>query len=254
MLKMLLLLIFISVSCAEVDLKSKKLDKTLKRRNLHEYNVSIGLANYFLPELPSWANFSMSGQCHRDSSVKYVDMNKLRRSYDLTYEHAIHIQLMFNYELNKLRANKYVTKVTFEQEEKLFYNVSQKVQENIKAFKVPRFKRVHLIWIDPLIETGRLKTVLNSTEMELGHPVFLSLCLSRLVMEKKLIELGLNGKNIRLISSELLSPYDDGNRQNYEYNLYINNLFSNDKELYFYVPKGMKRPFEVKGNFKIKSL
>jgi hypothetical protein len=242
----LITLLFILTSCGGQELS----DSALKRRSLKEYYVSSGEVNYFLPELPSWANYSSSGQCYLDKSVRYLNFEKLRRSLLLSYEEAVQMQMMFNYVLQKAGEKEHIETVDFKSEEKIFYDVTQKIQQKIRSFNTPKYSRLHVIWIDPFLgEKGALKKILSSKEMSLGHPILLSMCLSLRGLENYLRSNKMNNKNIRLISSEAFTPYDKNNEVNYQFNVNLDDLFKIKKKVYLYLKKGKSVPKEIKGHF-----
>lgn len=242
----LVCLLFLFTACSRQEIS----DSSLKRRSLKEYYVSSGEVNYFLPELPSWANFSSSGKCYRDKSVRYLNFEKLRRSLLLTYEEAMQMQLMFNYELQKAEEKEHIEIVDFKLEEKLFYDVTQKIQQKIRTFNTPNYSRVNIIWIDSFLgEKGALKKILSLKDMDLGHPILVSMCLSQRGLERYLKKSNLNNKNIRLLSSEIFTPYDHNNEINYQLNLNLDDLFKVKKKVYLYIKKGHSVPKEIKGHF-----
>ena len=67
-------------------------------------------------------------------------------------------------------------------EEKLFFQAQGAIDSKIFPFPVPRFKRVHLLWIDPaqssLPYRKALQRVLGSRAFYRGHPVLVSQCLN----------------------------------------------------------------------------
>ena len=218
---------------------------------MREYYMSSGEVNYFLPELPYWANYSNSGRCHLDKSVRYLNFEKLRRSLLLSYEEAMQMQLMFNHELQLAESKEHIKIVDFKSEEKMFYDISQKIQQNIRTFKVPKFSRIHVIWVDHFLASPQeLKKILNKKEMDQGHPVLLSMCLSYKGLENYLKQNKLDNKNIRIISSELFTPYNKNNEFNYQFNLNLDDLFRSKKNVYLYLKKGLEFPKEIKGHFK----
>ncbi len=238
--------LFILTSCGGQELS----DSALKRRSLKEYYISSGEVNYFLPELPSWANYSSAGKCYLDKSVRYLNFEKLRRSLLLSYEEAMQMQLMFNYELQKAGEKKHIETVDFKSEENIFYDVTQKIQQKIRTFNTPSYSRLNVIWIDPFLgEKGALKKILDLKEMSLGHPILLSMCLSQRGLENYLKGIKMNNKNIRLISSEAFTPYDQNNEINYQLNINLDDLFNIKKKVYLYFKKGNSVPKEIKGHF-----
>lgn len=73
-----------------------------KRRATEQYYTSSGVEKFFLSDIPEWLNYSKSGQCVRESSVRFVDYPKLMGQFSFSYEQAT----QFQYLLNKLRREK----------------------------------------------------------------------------------------------------------------------------------------------------
>lgn len=67
--------------------------------NISDYYINSGVGQYLLPPLPLWANFSVSGHCRKSHITYYVDLQKLRSSFNYSYADAV----QFNYLYNKLR-------------------------------------------------------------------------------------------------------------------------------------------------------
>ena len=142
--------------------------------------------------------------------------------------------------------------IPFQEEENLFYKVSDQIQAGIKSFKSPKFKRVHLVWIDAALaskkEESKLRSLVNSTNFSKGHPVFVSLCLSRSEVRNKLKSMGIIVPAARLITYEMFSPYLSlDNQLSPTKSLDFEKMFKKNQSLHFYSRWGM--PKEFIGNF-----
>lgn len=251
MIKGLLTFLAISVlaSCSMVVIEK---DHGMKRRNLSDYFVGSGVVRYFLPDLPSWANMSSTGRCERTFSARYMNFELLRNSFSFSYEQAVQFQLLFNVEGKKMKERVGASYIPFQEEENLFYKVSDQIQASIKPFKSPKFKRVHLVWIDPALasknEEVRLKSLVESSSFSKGHPVFVSLCLSRSDIRAKLKTMGVIIPAARLVTYEMFSPYLSLNNQlSPTKSLDFEKIFKKNQSLHFYSRWGM--PKEFIGNF-----
>lgn len=226
------------------------------RRNLGEYFISSGVVKHLLPELPSWANYSHSGQCRRNSSTRFLDYSTLRNSFSLSYSQASHFQHMFNIQnVKTLSTFKKADYIPFKEEETIFYSISDKVEAGVRSLILPKFNRVHLIWIDRALndknELSRLKKLLKKKVMQKGHPVFVSLCLAQHELEEFVKENGMQDLNARLIPFELFSPYDaENNELGINLQLNFDRIFRTDQSLHLFIPK-VQIPPEFIGNFKI---
>lgn len=225
-----------------------------ERRNLEEYFQSSGVVKYFLPDLPDWANSSVTGQCMRKTPVRYFNFKNLMESFSMDYEKSVQFQYMYNIESRKLKLDVSAEYLPLKEEEKTFYMVSDKIQADIYAFIAPKFKRINLIWIDPALRSdkdlGALKKLMRSSQMDLGHPVFVSLCLSSEEMA------AFSKRNrfrdgIRFIPHTMFSPFNE--EREISPNLYLNvsALFKPEQKIYLYIQKLIDRPREITGDLKL---
>lgn len=251
-----LLFIFITVfSLGIVGCSQTQKDDSpfsLKRRKVEEYFVSTGVVRYFLPEIPYWANFSEAASCRREKSIKYLDLKMVRGSLSLSYEEAIQLQLMLNTMIFDLKREQHISHIPFKEEERLFFMASDRIQAGIRTFRPPAFKRIHLIWIDPYLDSAApLKRLMNRESVGKGHPVFVSLCLTRKSFESWMAENGFQNKNIRLLSYEMLSPYNLQGELDTKYHIFVDEIFGKKKSIYLYSPKERAVPQVLEGSFKV---
>jgi hypothetical protein len=247
----MILLMTINVSCSLFSLHTQE----LKKRNLGEYFQNSEVVRYLLPPLPEWANKSQSGRCSRGDSINYLKLDDLMTSFSLSYAQAIQFQYMYNIEAKKLKNKSSIKYLPFKENEKLFYAVSDRIKSNIFLFIPPRYNRIHLVWIDNAVtrqkELKKLKKLMKSRKMELGHPIFVSLCLN-----KKQLEI-FHQKNrfsddIKLISFEMFSPFSARGRMRFFNSLNFSKFF-NKKGLKLYLFQSNKNvPDEFVGRFKTK--
>lgn len=220
----------------------------LQRRAEEEYYLSSGPVRYFLSELPHWANSSTSAACFRNESVRFFDIEALRKSFRLNYEDSIQLQLSFNQDLFRLRKINTSGAIPISQEEDLFLQVSEKISSKIKYFQVPRYPRVHLIWIDSIESTKRatiLKKFLNSERGMSGFPILFSLCQSTPELSDWVAQ-NLSGQSAKVLGYEMLSPYNDESVLSTEFSTYWDYFFEEKQAVIFYKTKQFNKPSEVK--------
>jgi len=229
----------------------------LEKRNTEEYFSNTGVVRYFLPDLPAWANSSVSGQCKRSSSIRFFNLKSVRESYSLNYEQGLQFQLMFNKFVRSAKNSAGAEYVNIKEEEKIFNTVADRVRAGIKAFKKPKYKRVHFIWVDRAISNklvlDKLKKKMRTEQMGIGHPVFISLCLDSLALEQFVKDNQLYISNARYFSAELFSPYSSEEKKMLtKVHVDLSKFMKKTQELYLYTPNG-KAPVEITGKFKIKT-
>lgn len=243
------LLLSLTVGCAQ-----KQQYSDFQRRNVDEFFVSSGTIKYFLPDIPAWNNFSASGKCFRTNSMRYFNLEAIRQSYNLSYEQAVQFQYTYNVDEKKLRNKNEVKFLPFKNEEELFFSTSDRIQNNFRTFKPPKFKNVNLIWIDPALAdkkvSARLKNLMKSKKMDQGHPVYLTLCLERSELIKFYHDSDYSSANVKLLSYEMFSIYDVNNKRQPFYHLYLDELFDKNQKLTLFLPS-KEVPPEFKGKFNI---
>ena len=215
---------------------------TVERKNIQEYYVPSGTVRYFLPEVSTWHNYSQTASCFRRQVAKTLDFEQLKKNFGIEYEKAVQLQIGFNKERFDILNKTELAILPLREEERLFFSTSDKIQSNVKYFKPPKFKRVHIVWVDPTRNSPALqlsmKQFLASDIMALGFPVFVSLCmtsfeLSRYVRSK--FDIG----TFRVIGFEALNQFNaESIRVPGEF-IHLNRLFTRSTKLYFYSSTGL---------------
>ena len=227
-----LLLILLLTACTTTE-------EELQRRNVGEYFTGSGVVQYFLPDLPRWADTVASLSCHREASVRFFDLNKLRQSFGLDYQQGLQFQISFNID-RALRSSD--ASQSLIEEERLFYSVSERVQAGIVPFKMPKFKKINLIVIDLAImdetKVSSLKTLLKSEELQSAYPVFVSLCFSDMKTRDFLSKINYDGE-YSILPMSSLSPFNkDGEMQPIPM-MNLKEFFGSDKNIKLIEPKGI---------------
>lgn len=225
----LLALIILLTSCAGSNV----------RKNLDEIYQGAGVEQYFLPDLPGWANFSTLGGCHRSDAVRYLDFQNVGRSYAMDYEQIIQLQFLYNRQMQAMMAETGKKLLNSEDESFLFYNSYEQIIGGGRDFVIPTYERVHVVWIDPALADKavekRLQNFMESKIMELGHPVFMSFCLSFEELEKYIQKNNYNRYGVKALSMEMMSNYgSDFQLRSYE-SVELSKLMPG-KKIYFFAP------------------
>lgn len=224
----------------------------LKRRTVEEYFLSAGVVKYFLPEIPYWANFSQEASCRRERTIKFLDLESVQKSLDLKIEESLQLQLMFNEMVFDTLQKNHVDHIPFKDEEDIFFRASEKIQANIRTFRVPKYNTVHLYWIDPYRETpSKIRNILNSDLGSKGHPIFISLCMTRQELASWMKTNNFSNQNIRMMSYELLTPYDRQGLLGTKYSLFINDLVADKKDKRLFIPRKSQLPQVFEGTFSL---
>jgi len=143
MRKIIVMTVLLFVGCAKESVYQTSFEK------IDHASDSAYVSRYFLPELPNWINFSNVGKCRRNSSIKYLNFEQFRNSFALSYESAIQFQLLYNTGYLNLKSVHKTEYVTPQSEKKLFFEILDKIKADIEGFRIPKYKRINLVWIDP---------------------------------------------------------------------------------------------------------
>lgn len=181
------------------------------KRNMEEtsYRTS-GVEQFFLPELPAWANSSPSGRCFKTSSFHYMDFSKLAQSYQLTYPEMIELQAQYNDRLESYFRSTAVRFLKPVEEASFFANTLEQVRGGVRQFKLPNVNEVDVIWLDGYIadnKVAELKKMAKEGKFDERLPILFSGCLSKQALSNWLSEQNLEQVGFYLISAEWLNPY-----------------------------------------------
>ncbi|MBL6989072.1 MAG: hypothetical protein ISR65_04815 [Bacteriovoracaceae bacterium] len=246
------MLLFVHSGCSHKETYESSL-RSFKRIDFGHVYQGIGITRYFLPDLPTWVNFSQVGRCKREKSIRYMHLQRLRSSFALTYQEAIQFQLFFNREYNLLKSQNRAGYLKIEREEQLFHDILDKINSKIYAFNPPSFKRVNVVWIDPLLGlkngTQVLEKLMKGKQMAQGHPVFVSTCKTIDEMDSFLKMHKLNEQNIRVMSAEMFSTYNKENIAENFFSIDFTELFAKkEQKIHLFVLK-RKRPLQIPDEF-----
>ena len=181
------------------------------KRNMEEtsYRTS-GVEQFFLPELPAWANSSPSGRWFKSSSFHYMDFSKISQSYQLTYPEMIELQAQYNDRLESYFRSTAIRFLKPVEEASFFANTMEQVRGGVRHFKLPDVKEVDVIWLDGYIadnKVGDIKAMARAGKFDERLPILFSACLSKQALSNWLSEQNLEQVGFYLLSAEWLNPY-----------------------------------------------
>ena len=240
-----ILLLSFLISCSNLPINNNQ----FQRRDNGKYYTPSAIQKFFLSPIPNWLNFSRSGDCRKRFSPRYFNLQGLMNQYSLSYNEAIQFQIMFNLNYERKLKEFSITKVSLKEEEELFYKTQDSILAKNFKFLVPRFNRLNLIWIDPIIKNKNLKSFVDSNMFNEGHPVFLSLCYSLSEIDKIIENEKLEEFDFRILSYESYSIYQRDGSEGNLFSLDLSEFFK-EKDLFLYLPIKREKPKEFKGEFK----
>jgi hypothetical protein len=183
------------------------------KRNIDEPQSyqSSGTEQFFLAELPDWANFSSSGDCFRSRSFAYLDFKKVAASYQLTYPEMIELQAQYNARVEKYYRSTAVKFLKPVEQASFFSNTLEQVRGGIRSFKLPRVDAVDIIWIDSFIKENKIaeiKSMIHKGHFNQRLPVLFSACLSRESLDQWVVTNNFEAAGFYLMGAEFLSPFN----------------------------------------------
>ena len=222
--------ILIMTSC------STSVDSASSNKNPEYVYQGAGIEQYFLPELPVWANFSVMSQCRRETTLRYLNFQNLRKSYSLSYDEIIHFQNMFNRKLVQFKKNNPTAPLYLKDEAYIFNNAYQLLIGGSRDFLVPNYKKISLVWLDPyLSKKTNLKSLLNNEEVLSGFPILISTCLNSYEIESEVIKNKLDQFGVRYIGAEMFTPYTTEFSLGTMYSLDFNKILP-EKDITLFAP------------------
>jgi hypothetical protein len=236
-LNFFLLLTFISCSQGEV----RQIDEV-------GYRTS-GIEQFFLPELPTWANHSASGMCFKKHSFHYLDFNKLSSVYQLNYLELLELQAQYNDRLESYFRSTTLRFLKPVEESAFFANTLENIKGGVRYFKLPEtVNKVVLIFLDRYIALGREDEIRKMNEggkFDEAVPILFSACLSRQDLNQWLIEKNLDQVGFYSLTAEWLSPFDSNLRVGPRISIEVKKLLRTNVEVRPVSPEKDHLPSEI---------
>lgn len=208
-----------------------------------------GLEQFFLPELPTWANNSASGQCFKKHNFQYLDFLKLSGTYNLAYPELVELQAQYNERLEGYFRSTAVRFVKPVEEAAFFSNTLEQVRGGVKHFKIPNnVTEVEVIWLDGFIANNKidqLKKMTQTNRFDERLPILFSSCLSRQDLNQWLIENDLDQVGFYSLTAEWLNPYDSELAMKAGLRLEIKKLINEKVKVKFLSPTEILLPTEI---------
>lgn len=208
-----------------------------------------GLEQFFLPELPTWANTSPSGQCFKKHSYQYLDFAKLSSTYQLKYPELIELQAQYNERLEAYFRSTAVRFLKPVEEAAFFSNTLEQVRGGVKHFKLPEMaNEVDIIWLDGFISSNRVDELKKMNELgrfDLRLPVLFTSCLSKQDLNQWLIENSLDQVGFYTLTAEWLNPFGSDLVLKSGLRLEIKKLMNENVKIKFVSPREILLPTEI---------
>lgn len=233
-----LLLILISCSSGEVR----------KEVSENPYQTS-GVEQFFLPELPAWANSSPSGECFKKSSFHYLDFVKLSNTYQLDYEQFLELQAQYNERLEAYFRSTAIRFLKPVEEAAFFTNTLENVRGGVRSFRLPPLaKKVDVIWLDRYIALNLIDEIKKMNEVgrfDERVPVLFTSCMSKQDLNQWLVENNLDQIGFFSLSAEWLSPFGADMTLRPGLHIEMKKLLDPDVDVRFVAPNAILLPTEI---------
>ncbi len=165
-----------------------------------------GHEQFFLPELPHWANGSVAGRCQRAFSVRYLDYVALEKVHGLQYPSRVELQAQFNRRWRERFVGKTTLLLTPQEEAALFLEILGQVKGGLRELRFPVGVPFQLVWWDDLQARADFKAWLSRLADEGGAVVLLSLCEGSDGLEAWANQEGLGQLGLFTLGAEVLGP------------------------------------------------
>jgi hypothetical protein len=235
------LLLLTLASCSLGEVKQQDLDQQPSYR-------TSGVEQFFLPELPAWANYSIAGECYKSDSFQYMDFPKLVLNYKLNYEQMVELQAQYNIRRQTYFSTTAVKFLKPVEEASFFSNTLEQVRGGVKQFKIPAVPEVDVIWLEAYQQSKKveeLKKMATSGRFEQRLPVIFSSCMSNQRLHRWIQENGLGDAGLYLLSAEWLSPYGPTNELHAGLRVHLSKIFSPGTKVHYLLPDKSLSPIEL---------
>ncbi len=208
--------------------------------------ISSGVEQYFLGNLPFWANFSGAGKCFRKAPIKYLNFENISKSFNLSYEKMVHMQHMLNKKLFAYKTSTGQHQLSPRDEAYVFNNIYQQALGGSYEFSPPKFGKISLVWIDAFLSNPKkIKATLKRADVSEGYPILLSHCLSAYELEELAQDNELDELGVKYISAEMFNNYTDDIKATTNFSLNINLMLKN-KTITLFAPTNSN---ELRGKY-----
>lgn len=244
----ILFLLLILTGCGQTVLK----DPVMGNGIISSSSQSVGMS---LTQLPSWSNFSVPGDCKRSINVNYFDFSNMNRKYNFDYKKLVLFQVFYNQEYKAKLSKDGLISLNQQQEESLFAETLARVEGDQKYFSSINFANVNIVWVDPYFKNSnfdKLKLLMQSKELNDGHPVWISLCQDSTVLEKTAKYLSLDDVDIKFMGTEFFTPYDYKFELQNGFRINLSKIFEN-KNLKL-ITQEVKPPDNFIGKYKVQKI
>lgn len=166
-----------------------------------------GVEQFFLPELPSWANGNVNAACMRDVSIRFLDHAPLEKLHALDFRQRVEVQTQFNRKWRE-RYSSQTKSLSPQEEAVLLLETLEQVKGGLTELKYPSTGPIHLVWWDQVSVRAHAQAWLTKLADEGSPIVLVSLCRDSVALEAWVLEQKLDELGLFTFGAESLTPFD----------------------------------------------
>lgn len=186
-----------------------------------------GVEQFFLAELPKWANFSATGECFKTSSFTYLNFPKIKEAYQLNYQQLVELQAQYNERLENYFRSTAVRFLKPVEEASFFSNTLEQVRGGVRSIKLPPVREVEVIWLESYTPE-EIKKMAKSERFNERLPVLFSSCHSKQSLTQWIAQEQLEEVGFYTLSAEWLTPYNSQLEMKAGLKLELNAIFGSN--------------------------
>jgi hypothetical protein len=202
-----------------------------------------GVEQFFLPQLPTWANYSPSAACFKKSVIHYLDFTKLKEIHQLSYQQMVELQAQYNERLENYFRSTAVRFLKPVEESAFFGNSLEQVRGGVRSLKLPNITEVEVIWLESF-NVNDLKKMAKRGRFDAKLPVLFSSCHTRQSLAQWLAQEKLDEIGFYLLTAEWLSPFSKEGKANPGLMLEIGELLGKNIK-YTFISESNKTTTEI---------
>jgi len=168
--------------------------------------VTAGTEQFFLPELPFWADSSMAGGCFRTEKHLYLNIERVALVHNLSLKDSLKLQVEINHEVREYLENTEIKFLRPVEEIKFFNQGLEKIKAGVTPLKLYPSADVNFVWFEGQDE--KWENLLKNEKLQEAPIYLFSSCLSEEKMREKVEEAGFDEDDYQYLSFDWLTPYD----------------------------------------------
>jgi len=220
-----------------------------EKKEVSEAYYSSGVEKFFLPEIPTWANFSTYGHCYKSDSILYLDFSKIKVEHGLNYKQMIELQALYHHK--RMNYFEEVDKKFLKPVEELafFANSLEQVKAKDGLIKSYDSKKINIIWLESFLknhEVNQLTSLIEEDRFIEFPTILFSSCRSRTNLENFLDSYDVDHESLILLGPEMLTSFNAEGEKKPALEVNLNQLFGDDTKFELFSVENKESNIELK--------